>query len=117
MNELKPRQWPTDTSVDQGLIALCQVAAYYRIAADPAQLRHQLALAERPARSDDVVRAAHLLRLNARILSNPSERRLGSVPTPALVGLKASGFALLGAPDANGRVRVIDPVTRIIRML
>ena len=96
MNELKPRQWPTDASVDQGLIALCQVAAYYRIAADPMQLRHQLALGERPARSDDVVRAARLLRLNARILRAPSERRLRAVPTPAMIGLKTSGYALLG---------------------
>ena len=115
MNELKPQQFPT--SIDEGLIAVCQVAAYYRIAADPTQLRHELALGDRLPRSDDLVRGSHLLRLNARILRNPSESRLKAVPTPAIVAMKNQRFALLGAPDAEGRLRLIDPLTRVIRML
>jgi subfamily B ATP-binding cassette protein HlyB/CyaB len=115
MNELKPQQWPT--SIDEGLIAVCQVAAYYRIAADPSQLRHELALGDRLPRGDDLVRGSHLLRLNARILRNPSETRLKAVPTPAIVAMKNQRFALLGAPDAEGRLRLIDPLTRVIRMM
>jgi ATP-binding cassette, subfamily B, bacterial HlyB/CyaB len=115
MNELNPRQFAVP--VDQGLIALCQVAAYYRIAGDPAQLRHELALADRPPSSGDIVRGARLLRLNARILSAPSEQRLKAVPTPAILVMKDAAFALLGAPDPDGRLRLIDPMTRVIRML
>ncbi len=117
MNEIKPQQWPSTVSIDEGLIAVCQVAAYYRIAADPGQLRHELALADRVPGGDDLIRAAHLLRLNARILRNPSEHRLKAVPTPAIVVMKDKRFALLGAPDAEGRLRLIDPLTRVIRML
>ncbi len=117
MNELKPQQWATTVSIDEGLIAICQVAAYYRIAADPGQLRHELALADRVPASGDLIRAAHLLRLNARILRNPSEQRLKAVPTPAIVVMKDQRFALLGAPDSEGRLRLIDPLTRVIRML
>ena len=117
MNEIKPQQWPSTVSIDEGLIAVCQVAAYYRIAADPGQLRHELALGDRVPGSDDLVRAAYKLRLNARILRNPSEHRLKAVPTPAIVVMKDKRFALLGAPDAEGRLRLIDPLTRAIRML
>jgi len=117
MNELKPQQWPANVSIDEGLIAICQVAAYYRIAADPGQLRHELALADRVPENGDLVRAAHLLRLNARILRNPSEQRLKAVPTPAIIVMKDQRFALLGAPDSEGRLRLIDPLTRVIRML
>jgi subfamily B ATP-binding cassette protein HlyB/CyaB len=38
-----------------GLAALSLIAAYFRIAADPAQLRHQLALAGRLAGAEDLV--------------------------------------------------------------
>ena len=43
---------------DSGLVALCGVSAYYRIPANPAELRRQLALPERPADFPDLVRAA-----------------------------------------------------------
>ena len=41
---------------DLGLAALAMVAGDYRIAADPAQLRHELALGAQAAGADDVVR-------------------------------------------------------------
>lgn len=104
-------------ALDPGLVALCQIAAYYRIGADPSQLRHQLALTDRPADSGDLVRAAKLLRLNARIVHAPSEHRLRHIPTPALVKRAGSGFLLLGSPGQDGRLRVIDPMTRVTRML
>lgn len=116
VTELKPRPSPV-SPLDQGLVALCQIAAYYRIGADPSQLRHQLALSDRSADSRDIVRAANLLRLNARILHAPSERRLKSIPTPALLKLAGAGFSLLGTPGPDGRLRVIDPLTRTTRML
>ena len=115
VTELKPRPSPV-SPLDQGLVALCQIAAYYRIGADPSQLRHQLALSDRSADSGDIVRAANLLRLNARILHAPSERRLKSIPTPALLKLAGGSFALLGAPGPDGRLRVLDPLTRTTRM-
>ena len=43
--------------LNSGLAALVLIASYYRIAADPLQLSHQLALTGRLAGSDDLVRA------------------------------------------------------------
>jgi hypothetical protein len=44
--------------LDSGLCGLSLVAGYYRIAGDPTQLRHQLALTGRKAQVEDVVRGA-----------------------------------------------------------
>jgi subfamily B ATP-binding cassette protein HlyB/CyaB len=54
--------------LDSGLTSLSLIAGYYRIAADPAQLRHQLALTGRLAEKDDLLRAANLLQLKSRVI-------------------------------------------------
>ena len=56
MSSISPVQ-----SVDCGLSGLSLIAGYYRIAADPAQLSHQLALTGRMAKAEDLVRAANIL--------------------------------------------------------
>jgi hypothetical protein len=45
--------------LDSGLCGLSLVAGYYRIAGDPVQLRHQLALTGRNAQVEDIVRGAN----------------------------------------------------------
>jgi subfamily B ATP-binding cassette protein HlyB/CyaB len=114
MTELKAVS-PGQT-VDEGLLALCQVASFYRVGADPSQLAHKLALHGRNAQCEDLVRAAKLLHLKARILHEPSELRLKTVPTPALVKLKG-GFVILGGRDADGKLRLLHLVTRSARVL
>ena len=59
---------PPSQPLDGGVAALSLIAGYYRIAADPAQLRHQLALTGRLAGAEDLVRAANLLALKSRIV-------------------------------------------------
>src|SRR6516225_6778436 len=98
MTELK--QVSPGQAVDEGLLALCQIAGFYRVGADPSQLAHKLALQGRTAQSEDLVRAAKLLHLKARVLHAPSEQRMKTVPTPALVKLKGGGFVILGGRDA-----------------
>ncbi|MBV9112998.1 MAG: type I secretion system permease/ATPase, partial [Hyphomicrobiales bacterium] len=112
MSELKPEE-SFASPLDRGLLALCQIAAYYRVAADPAQLQHQLGVLGRAAQSDDIARGAKLLQLKARVLSWPSEKRLKRAPTPALIKLSGIGFVILAMPDQDGRFRLIDPVHRI----
>jgi subfamily B ATP-binding cassette protein HlyB/CyaB len=104
---------PPAPAVDSGLMGLSLIAGYYRIAADPAQLKHQLALIGRFANSEDLVRGANLLGLRSRILKRVSVKRLGAIPYPALIRRKDGGFVALGAGSAKDRVRVVDPVTRI----
>ncbi len=98
--------------LDGGLAALSLIAGYYRVAADPGQLRHQLALTGRLAAAEDLVRAANLLQLKSRIIRGANAKRLGAMPYPAIIELKDGGFAVLGIAADKGKVRVIDPLTR-----
>ena len=100
-------------AVDSGLMGLSLVAGYYRIAADPAQLKHQLALIGRFASAEDLIRGSNILGLKSRILKRVSIARLGEIPYPALLKMRNGGFVALGAGSAKGRVRVVDPVTRV----
>jgi subfamily B ATP-binding cassette protein HlyB/CyaB len=107
-----PSAPPPAPAVDSGLMGLALIAGYYRIAADPAQMKHQLALIGRFADSEDIVRGANILGLRSRILSRVTAKRLGAIPYPALIRRKDGSFAALGFGSAKGRVRVVDPVTR-----
>jgi subfamily B ATP-binding cassette protein HlyB/CyaB len=106
-----------NVEIDHGLAALCQIAGFYRIPSDPSQLQHQLALNGRASTSEDIVRAAKILKLKSRILYAPSETRLRRIPVPALVNLRGGGFAILGGIDKEGLLRLLDPVTRIPRLV
>jgi subfamily B ATP-binding cassette protein HlyB/CyaB len=116
MNEAAQTSLPT-VELDQGLVGLCQIASFYRVPSDPAQLQHQLALQGRQATSEDILRGAKFLKLKSRVLHSPSEARLRRLPVPALVNLRGGGFAILGGIDQEGRVRLMDPLTRIPRLL
>jgi hypothetical protein len=98
--------------LDPGLAALSLVAGYYRIAADPAQMRHQLALTGRLAGAEDLLRAANLLHLKSRVIRGVDAMRLGALPYPAILELKDGGFAILAVSAEKGNVRLADPVLR-----
>ena len=103
---------PRAQAIDGGLAALSLIAGYFRIAADPLQLRHQLALTGRLAGADDLVRAANLLELKSRIIGNVTAKRLGAIPYPAILELKDRGFAVAAVAGEKGKVRLVDPVAR-----
>jgi subfamily B ATP-binding cassette protein HlyB/CyaB len=103
--------------VDPGLIGLCQIASYYRIASDPLQLQHQLALKGRTAKTEDILRAANILRLKSQILRTSSETRLRGVPAPALVKLTDGTFVIFAGVDQQGRLRIMNPLTQVPRLL
>ena len=118
MNDVKAdleRQALPSEPLDDGLAALALIAGHYRIAADPMQLKHQLAMTGRLAGTEDLVRAANLLELKSRIVRGVSAKRLGAVPYPAILELKDGGFALLAVAVENGKVRLVDPVARIAK--
>src|ERR1700733_6394676 len=78
--------------LDAGLRALCGIAAYYHVAADPAHLSRELALQDRQAGENDIVRAAMLIGLKAKLLVKGTATRLATLPTPAIVRLKNGSF-------------------------
>ncbi|WP_105437144.1 type I secretion system permease/ATPase [Neorhizobium sp. T25_13] len=101
--------------LDSGLRALCGIAAFYRIAADPQQLQHDLGLKGRPSQALDLQRAARLIGLKTRPVEKVSERRLRTIPVPAIVRVKSGAFQVLGGLNPSGKYRLIDPVTRVDR--
>jgi ATP-binding cassette, subfamily B, bacterial HlyB/CyaB len=103
---------PPSQPLDAGVAALSLIAGYYRIAADSAQLRHQLALTGRLAGAEDLVRAANLLALKSRIIRGVTAKRLVAIPYPAILALKDGGFAVLTVASEKGKVRVVDPIAR-----
>jgi ATP-binding cassette, subfamily B, bacterial HlyB/CyaB len=101
--------------VDTGLTALVMIAGYYRVAGDPVQLGHELALSGRTAGMDEVVRAARMLGLNARAIVKATPKRLKSAPMPAIIGLVSGRFALVAPEAAPNQIRVIDPIDRVAK--
>ena len=88
------------------------VAGFYRIGADPAQLTHKLAISGRTAGVEDLVRAAKLLGLKARIVRGANADRLARAPLPAIVGLADGGFGALSASSQKGKLRLVDVAHR-----
>jgi ATP-binding cassette, subfamily B, bacterial HlyB/CyaB len=99
------------TAIDTGLRALCGVAAYYRIAAEPTQIARELGLQGKVAGDPDVVRAAQMIGLRARLVKVNRVKRLLSLPTPALVRMEDGIYRVLGGRSPSGDYRVVDPVT------
>jgi ATP-binding cassette, subfamily B, bacterial HlyB/CyaB len=95
---------------DPGLSALCLIAGYYRIAAQPDVLAKQLALGH-PASAEDVLRAARLVGLKARQVFSVNERRLSGLPTPAIACLASGAFAILAGTTSEGATRLVNPAT------
>lgn len=85
-----PPAWP-------GLAALCAIARFHHVSADPATLGHQLGLQpSQPVGTEDLLRAAKHIGLKAKLTTSSAER-LQLAPLPAL--------ALVAAPD--GAVRPV----------
>ncbi len=102
----------TAEKIDTGLRALCGVSAFFRIAADPTKLHHELALGNTVADEATLMRAAKALGLKARLVSKLTEVRLKALPVPAIVKLPEGSFAILAGSTSSGRYRLVDPVTR-----
>jgi subfamily B ATP-binding cassette protein HlyB/CyaB len=100
-------------ALDSGLCALCGIAAYYRIAADPLQLAHDLALNGNPASTTDVIRAAQRVGLKSRKVPLRSAGRLESISIPAILRLRESGYVVFTGINPSGKYRIVDPITRI----
>lgn len=112
--EARPKDRP---AVETGLRALCMIAGYYRIPADPQQLSVELALQSRMAEPADVVRAAMRIGLRARIVAPLGRERLAKLPTPAIMQLRTGLFVIFAGLNPVGYVRLVDPLTFMERQI
>src|SRR5574337_154656 len=101
---------------DSGLIALTIVAAFHHIPSDVRQINHELGLGQRMASPPDIVRAAKMVGLKSRVLTGQKAARLHTAPFPSIVGLKDGAFAVVGRKQADGTFRVLNPITRQLRI-
>ena len=85
---------PLEEALDTGLISLCGIAAFFRIAADPEKLKRELSLQGRAAGADDLIRASRLIGLKARVVRGITPARLARVPLPAIVQTNDGGFSV-----------------------
>jgi subfamily B ATP-binding cassette protein HlyB/CyaB len=99
---------------DSGFFALALIASYYHIQTNPFQIAHEAGLGQKLATGDDVVRQSLRLGLKARAISGVSEKKLAGLPLPAIMCLDDGSFRLLGARLADGRVRVVDPLSQTV---
>ncbi len=102
---------------DPGLRALCGIAAYFRIAADPAHLQRELAIVGRDAATDDLMRASRIIGLKARRATRVTEKQLAATPTPAIAKRCEGGFVVFSGRLPDGRLRIVDPITSIDQVL
>jgi subfamily B ATP-binding cassette protein HlyB/CyaB len=113
---MTPRVTPeqlADAPEVSGLYALAALAGFYRIVADPGYLVRELALRDRPANGKDLVLAAKLIGLKARLVGFERPKRLAGMPVPAIVRLKGAGFAILVGRVAAEAWRIVDPISLV----
>ena len=115
MMETAPHQ-SDGTPLDRGLRALCGIAAYYRIGADPVQVARELALGARPANETDLIRAAKHIGLRARLVAQVTTERLAALPTPAIVRVNGA-LMVFGGRNPSGLCRLVDPISHIVQEL
>ena len=99
-------------TVQSGLEALCAIARFHQIAADPANLAHQLGLSpSSEVTTQDLLRAAKHLGLKAKLSATTSER-LALTPLPALTQVRSNDGSvrtvILAQTDGQ-RVLLQDP--------
>ena len=80
---------------DSGLAALVSLLRLQGVAAEPAQLHHQLGMAGKPVGVVEMLRCARQLGLKARSLST-RWGRLARTPLPGIAELRDGSFLLLG---------------------
>ncbi|MBU6408475.1 MAG: hypothetical protein KGS44_15315 [Alphaproteobacteria bacterium] len=83
-----------DKEIDPGLVCLALVLGFHQVAADPAQLRHDLG-GEGAATSADLVRLAKRLGARAK-LTRVRLDRLATAPTPLIARDRRGDFFIVG---------------------
>ena len=116
LEEQRPKANAAIGPSDSGLAALTLIAQFHHVPSDVRQINHELGLGQRLSKRADIVRAAKMIGLKSRIRSDQPPSRLHTAPLPAIIELKDGTFAVLGRKQGDGTFRVVDPITRQLRI-
>ncbi|MCX8980957.1 type I secretion system permease/ATPase [Citrobacter portucalensis] len=105
------------SSSAEGIIALCAIAHFYHIPADPKWLMNELQIEAENANADDILRAANRLKMKSRIIHTINEKRLISLPVPAIARFKNGRYYVLTDKNESGLFRVFDAARREVANL
>lgn len=94
------------------LLCLCAISSYFRIPSDPEQLERELSLQGRDIDEDDIIRAAQLIGLKARVIEITKIERFTRVPVPAIAKRLDGFYLVFGGKQASEKLRFVDPATR-----
>jgi subfamily B ATP-binding cassette protein HlyB/CyaB len=100
-----------------GFRAVAMVARSLGVTVSGAQVAHLLALGKKPPTGEDLVRAAQLMGLKARLVKNPTAKRLRSVPVPAIARLHDGSWWIFGGETSPDLFRLFDPLTQEVEKL
>jgi subfamily B ATP-binding cassette protein HlyB/CyaB len=96
-----------------GFQALATLARTLGLQTTAAQLAHEMGHDRSTVPSPETLaRAAITLGLKARVLNNPTPRRLRSLPVPALMRLKSGVWTIYGGESSDDKFRLFDPILR-----
>lgn len=99
----------------EGIIALCSIAHFYSIPAEPEYLIKELAIEDKIVDAHDIIRASHLINMKARLISHITEKRLKSLPLPALARFQDGRYYVLTDKNDQGLFRVYDVTHRRVK--
>lgn len=110
MTEQGAGESPPESSADKsGLICLTLILKFLQIAAEPAQLEHQLGKDEGEITAADLVRLAKQLGAKSRLLQLKPLADISKHPLPAIATRKDGGFFIIGKIDGE-QVLIQDPL-------
>src|SRR5471030_986742 len=95
-----------------GFQAVAVIARTLGMEVTALQIAHQMALGRTPPNGADLVRAAQLIGLKARLIKNPSLRRLRGAPVPAIVRLHDGTWWIFRGESTEDLFRLVDPISK-----
>ena len=100
-----------------GFQAVAMIARALGMEVSALQIAHQMALGKKPPDAGDLVRAAQMIGLKARIIKDPTAKRLRSIPVPAIVRMHDGTWWVFKGETGDDEFRLVDPLGREVEKL
>ena len=95
-----------------GFQALAVAARTLGIQATAAQINHEMAQGRKVATANDLLRAAKVIGLRARLVRDPRPTRLRAAPLPAILKLRDGSWVVYHGEIQPDVFKIFDPVTK-----